>query len=43
MKKLIAVLTTAILVTGCSSSPPKPPQPSGEWVPVNPPIVMQKG
>jgi hypothetical protein len=33
MKRLVAVLVIAAL--GACTTPPKPPQPTGEWVPVN--------
>lgn len=35
MKRLVAVLVIAAL--GACSTPPKPPQPTGQWVPVNHP------
>ncbi|WP_321930775.1 MULTISPECIES: hypothetical protein [Paraburkholderia] len=31
----IAVVLVVAIFSGCSS-PPKPPEPTGQWVPVNP-------
>lgn len=31
----IAVVLAVTIFSGCSS-PPKPPEPTGQWVPVNP-------
>lgn len=33
--RAVAVATAVSLLAACSS-PPKPPEPSGQWVPVNP-------
>jgi len=35
MKRLVSLLVALALVA--CSTPPKPPQPTGEWVPVNRP------
>ena len=35
MNKLIVVTLISLFLAGCNSSPPKPPLPKGEWVPVN--------
>lgn len=37
MKRLVAVLVIAAL--GACSTPPKLPQPTGQWVPVNHPHI----
>lgn len=34
MKNLIAIFTMALMLTACSSSPPKQTQPSGQLTPV---------
>lgn len=35
-KKLVCVGLVALIVTGCASSPPKPPEPKGDVTRVNP-------
>ncbi|OXC78610.1 hypothetical protein [Caballeronia sordidicola] len=39
MKKLIVASALMLLLAACSA--PKPPQPTGAWVPVNHPIATQ--
>lgn len=41
MKQIVLVggLLTGLLVLMAGCSAPKPPQPSGDWVPVNPSIT----
>lgn len=41
MKKLILQLACVALLAGCSS-PPKTPQPTGEWKPVNNPLAVKE-
>lgn len=36
MKKMIGVCLVVFLFSGCASSPPKPPEPKGDFTPVNP-------
>jgi len=40
MKKLIVASALMLLLLAACSAP-KPPQPTGEWVPVNHPIATQ--
>ncbi|WP_165862949.1 MULTISPECIES: hypothetical protein [Vibrio] len=39
MKRYLALLLPVIL-TACSSTPPKAPEPTGKRVPVNPPHIQ---
>lgn len=39
MKKFILYITCAALLAACGSTPPKAPQPSGDWTPVNKPLT----
>lgn len=41
MKKLILTFACAALLVGCST-PPKAPQPSGDWIPVNQPLAAKE-
>ncbi len=41
MKKLILCLAYTALLAACGSTPPKAPQPSGEWTPVNKPLTAK--
>ena len=43
MKKIIGAILFSLLLAGCSSNPPKPPLPKGDWVPVNSIDVGQGG
>ncbi|EPX2052447.1 hypothetical protein ACWXOO_004227 [Vibrio parahaemolyticus] len=38
--KLCIALTLTALLCACSSTPPKPPEPHGQHVPVNPPDIQ---
>lgn len=38
--KFLCVLLVLLLLTGCSSTPPKAPEPKGELTPVNPSKVI---
>jgi hypothetical protein len=40
MKRLILISTCVALLVGCST-PPKTPQPSGDWKPVNQPLAAK--
>ena len=42
MKALFRVGLLAFVLQACSSAP-KPPEPTGLWVPVNPPLAQQSG
>jgi hypothetical protein len=42
MRGSLAVLLAAVALQACSSAP-KPPEPTGQWVPVNPPLAQQPG
>ncbi|CAE6863996.1 hypothetical protein R75465_07832 [Paraburkholderia aspalathi] len=42
MKSSIPILLVALALQACSS-PPKPPEPTGQWVPVNQPLAQQSG
>jgi hypothetical protein len=42
MKILFRIGPVAIVLQACSSAP-KPPEPTGQWVPVNPPLAEQPG
>lgn len=42
MKSPVAILLVALALQACSS-PPKPPEPTGQWVPVNQPSARQSG
>jgi hypothetical protein len=41
MRKLILRLACAALLVGCNT-PPKAPQPKGEWKPVNKPLSVKE-
>jgi hypothetical protein len=41
MRKMILQLVCAAVLTGCSA-PPKAPQPTGEWKPVNKPLSVKE-
>lgn len=36
MKKLTILAMLILATTGCASKPPEPPEPTGEFTPVNP-------
>ena len=36
MKKTIIIILALITISGCSSKPPLPPEPVGDFTPVNP-------
>jgi hypothetical protein len=40
MKQVLICVLIGTALTGCAS-PPKPPQPTGEWIPVNQPAGQQ--
>ncbi|CAE6968259.1 hypothetical protein R70211_07574 [Paraburkholderia domus] len=40
MKSPVAILLMAFALQACSSAP-KPPEPTGQWVPVNQPLAQQ--
>jgi len=40
MKFVACVVLVLAVLWGCSS-PPKPPEPTGQWVPVNQPTAQQ--
>ena len=42
MKFPVAILLMAFALQACSSVP-KPPEPTGQWVPVNQPLAQQSG
>jgi hypothetical protein len=42
MKSPVAILLVAFALQACSSAP-KPPEPTGQWVPVNQPLAQQSG
>jgi hypothetical protein len=42
MKAPVAILLMAFALQACSSAP-KPPEPTGQWVPVNQPLAQQSG
>jgi hypothetical protein len=37
MKKIVVVCGLALLLAACTA--PKPPEPTGDWMPVNQPIA----
>lgn len=39
--KLVASVVLVLTILGGCSSPPKPPEPTGQWVPVNQPTAQQ--
>jgi len=42
MKSPVAILLMALALQACISAP-KPPEPTGQWVPVNQPLAPQSG
>lgn len=42
MKKLITGVVLTALLAACSTTPPKPIQPSGPWTPVNKPASVKE-
>jgi PBP1b-binding outer membrane lipoprotein LpoB len=37
MKKILSIFVCVLVMSGCST--PQPPQPSGDWTPVNAPLT----
>ncbi|MCI0151825.1 hypothetical protein KNO81_38935 [Paraburkholderia sediminicola] len=42
MKRTLTLALFALALQACSSAP-KPPEPTGQWVPVNQPLAQQSG
>jgi hypothetical protein len=42
MKGTLTLAVLALVLQACSS-PQKPPEPTGQWVPVNQPLAQQSG
>ena len=42
MKGILTLALLALSLQACSSAP-KPPEPTGQWVPVNQPLAQQSG
>jgi hypothetical protein len=42
MKGTLTLALLALALQACSSAP-KPPEPTGQWVPVNQPLAQQSG
>ncbi|WP_190319287.1 lipoprotein [Candidatus Enterovibrio escicola] len=40
MQKILIILMATLALSACSSKPPSPPEPKGEFIPVNPDQVQ---